>query len=167
MSKGYIARTERASRRSFKATVSTAVMDRHHLLLVRQGIGTNRSRWNLPGGKVRAGESLVYAAVRETREETGYDVRVTSVAGLYSYDSRSGGHRMRFVFFGQIEGGQSDCDGREIIDVRWFTLRQVAAMDDGNLCRPAMLRRIFDDLRNPVRAPLRMLCDLAAQLVAA
>jgi 8-oxo-dGTP diphosphatase len=51
------------------------------VLLVRR---TDDGTWGLPGGGVEAGESWLEAAVRECREETGWQVTVTGVLGAYS-----------------------------------------------------------------------------------
>lgn len=40
--------------------------------------------WALPGGVMELGESVADCAVRETREETGLDVEVTGIVGVYS-----------------------------------------------------------------------------------
>lgn len=39
--------------------------------------------WNLPGGRVEAGETPWDAAIRETREEVGLDVEIVRLTGLY------------------------------------------------------------------------------------
>ena len=44
--------------------------------------------WALPGGFVEANESVLQAAVREAREETGLDVIITGLFGVYSKPGR-------------------------------------------------------------------------------
>ncbi len=39
--------------------------------------------WTLPGGRVHSGESPLYAAVRDIREEVGADVSLVDLVGLY------------------------------------------------------------------------------------
>jgi len=51
------------------------------LLLVRRA---DDKTWALPGGGVEAGETWGEAAVRECREETGWEVEVTAIFGAYS-----------------------------------------------------------------------------------
>ena len=40
--------------------------------------------WALPGGVMELGESVAACAIRETREETGLDVEVVGIVGVYS-----------------------------------------------------------------------------------
>ena len=50
-----------------------------HVLLIR----TNKAGWELPGGRVEPGEDLVEAARREALEESGCEVEVGRLTGLY------------------------------------------------------------------------------------
>lgn len=54
--------------------------DEGRVLLMKR---TDDGTWSLPGGFVDPGESPAETAVRETREETGLDVRVTDLVGVY------------------------------------------------------------------------------------
>ena len=45
---------------------------------------SDNDNWAVPGGAVDLGESLVQAAVRETREETGIDCEVTGLVGIFT-----------------------------------------------------------------------------------
>jgi ADP-ribose pyrophosphatase YjhB (NUDIX family) len=53
----------------------------HEILLMRR---SDNGNWGLPGGYVEPGESVVAAARREVREETGYEVEVGRLVGIYS-----------------------------------------------------------------------------------
>ena len=59
--------------------------------------------WELPGGHIEQGEDPAVTAARETEEETGYQVRVTGIVGVYSWRGlRSAGD---VVFLGEVVGG--------------------------------------------------------------
>jgi ADP-ribose pyrophosphatase YjhB (NUDIX family) len=51
------------------------------ILLIRRSDNQN---WAVPGGAIELGESMVQAAVRETREETGIDCEITGLVGIYT-----------------------------------------------------------------------------------
>src|SRR3954454_12893562 len=51
------------------------------ILLIRR---SDNGNWALPGGAMDLGESLPDAAVRETAEETGIDVEITGLVGIYT-----------------------------------------------------------------------------------
>ncbi len=47
---------------------------------------TDNDKWALPGGGHEIGESITDSVVRETLEETGYDVAVETLTGTYTPD---------------------------------------------------------------------------------
>ena len=64
-----------------EVAVGAVVQRKGELLLVRRARGPAAGDWSLPGGRVRFGEELPEATVRETREETGIDVAVDRFLG--------------------------------------------------------------------------------------
>lgn len=55
--------------------------DKGEILMIRR---TDNGNWALPGGAIDLGESVTQAAIRETKEETGIDVEITGLVGIYS-----------------------------------------------------------------------------------
>lgn len=71
-------------------------------LLVRQNYGAGL--WGIPGGAVEPGESPQEAAVREAREETGLDVELEHLVGVYCLRPERLG--LRFVFKAHVSDGE-------------------------------------------------------------
>lgn len=55
------------------------------LVLLRRAIEPGYGKWVFPGGFVDRGETVVEAAIRETREEASVDVEVRELLGVFSY----------------------------------------------------------------------------------
>ena len=79
-------------------TVATVVMDEAgRVLLVEERID-GKAVLNQPAGHLEPGESLAEAAVRETREETGWDIELTAFIGCYQWQAPDGTAFLRFSY---------------------------------------------------------------------
>lgn len=63
------------------AASAVVVDDEGRIVLQRR---RDNEMWALPGGVMELGESVADCAIRETREETGLDVEVVGIVGVYS-----------------------------------------------------------------------------------
>lgn len=70
-----------------KVAAGTFVVVESKLLLIRRGIEPGYGQWGLPCGFLEPGETPEAAAARETEEETGLQVAIAGLQGLY-YDAR-------------------------------------------------------------------------------
>jgi len=83
--------------------------------------------WCLPGGGVEEGESLAEAGIREIKEETGLDVELTRLVGVYS---RMGGgmHDVHAVLYtAKPMGGELTPQLNEVIEAAYFPFEQLPA----------------------------------------
>jgi len=111
------------------------------LLLIHK---TDNDLWALPGGGHDVGESIAETVVREVKEETGVDVEVTGIVGLYTdprhvmaYDDGEVRQQFSVCFTTRFLGGDLRTSS-ESKEVRWVPPDQLDDLD----IHPSMRRRI-------------------------
>lgn len=103
------------------------------VLLVKRGRDPNRSRWSIPGGSLEVGETVEVAAARETREETGVEVRPLRTVEVMEYveSDASGRTRWHYVLLDvlceYIEGEPEPSSDAE--NARFVPLRELTEYD--------------------------------------
>lgn len=78
--------------------------------------------WALPAGGLEPGETFEQAAVREAREETGYEIELERFVGEYWRPQFPHGGDRRRVFVGRVVGGDPSRHDWESVEVKWFPL---------------------------------------------
>jgi ADP-ribose pyrophosphatase YjhB (NUDIX family) len=126
-------------------------------LLVREGKPSARGRFNLPAGKPEVGETLIEAAVREAKEESGLDVTVDHIVGLYHCPQTSEGFGVvNVVFASSVIGGKvATSDAHP--EVRYFTRAEVADLSAQRLLRGSHIELAMDAHAVGQRLPLDLL----------
>ncbi|GAB6060866.1 NUDIX domain-containing protein [Desulfonatronum parangueonense] len=108
--------------------------------------------WALPGGFIDHGESAEQAAVREAREETGLDVELTGLLGVYSDPRRDPRqHTISTVYTAQAVNPEQMKAGDDAGKVGIFpvdALPSNLAFDHGRILQDYL--RIFQPLNNPI-----------------
>lgn len=124
--------------------VSTIIVNsQKKILFVQEAKAIHRGMWNFPGGHVEFGEHPTKAAIREVREETGLDVSLKSIVGIYSGISPNL-QSLRFVFEAASYGGTPEA-GDEILTLSWMTPGEILGKSDSELVGARFLRQIVQD----------------------
>lgn len=100
-----------------KLAVAAVIADGDRVLLGKRGEGTREpGRWSFPAGFVERGERVEDAARREIREETGVNVLLSSLLGLWS---ETGETVVLAVYAATVESG-TPRPGDDLAEVAWF-----------------------------------------------
>lgn len=89
---------------------------------------TNQIEWEVPAGSIDNNETPIDSAIREFKEETGYDLVTPQI--IHSYHSSNGmSNELIHIVSGQIKSlHQSDYQTDEISSVHWLNSKKVSKM---------------------------------------
>ena len=106
------------------------------LLMVKRGNDPGKGLWSLPGGRVEHGEYLADALRREVSEETGLDVTVGDLVGIFEVVGDP--HYVVLDFFARPEGEVTPEAADDVEEVRWVPLEEVASLE----CTPRFVETL-------------------------
>lgn len=137
-----------------------AVVEREGRFLMVEETAEGRRVLNQPAGHLEPGESLLEAMVRETREETGWDVEGIALIGIYRWAHPN--HSMTFLRVTFAARALAHNPYRSLDEgihcTRWLTCDELAAATE-RLRSPLVLESTTDYLAGR-RYPLELLRDL-------
>lgn len=136
--------------------VSVTLVQGDQVLIIQENKPSVRDTWNFPGGRIEPGEAMFEAAIREVKEETGYDVHLTGTTGVYPFISSLNHPVIMFHFTGKVVGGSLHLGAGEIKDARWVTLPDILADHSMKIRDVEVMRQIVENLKNGVQHSLEL-----------
>jgi ADP-ribose pyrophosphatase YjhB (NUDIX family) len=111
-----------------KIDVRAAVIKDKEILMVQE---TTDNCWAMPGGWADVGDIPSEVAIRECKEESGYDVKPIKVIGVFDAN-RIGGHleffhAFKIIFLCELIGGEARTSD-ETLDVQFFGFDELPAL---------------------------------------
>jgi len=99
------------------------INDKNEILLIKRAAMPAQGFWALPGGYVDWNEKLSQTAIREVKEETGFDVEDINFFGLYDDPTRDqdGRQNIGHCFIAQVHG-KAKMEVSEVEEMKWFSL---------------------------------------------
>lgn len=119
-------------RKAPRVTVDAWIRDPSgRVLLIRRGRPPFQGRWGLPGGFLEWNETTEECCAREAEEETGLEVEVGELLGVYSDPRRDPrGHNVTVLYAATPAPGSREArGGDDAAEARWFSERELAQLE--------------------------------------
>ena len=138
-----------------RLTVATIIERDGRFLLVEEYADGDDLVYNQPAGHLDAHETLAAGAIRETLEETAWEVEVSAVVGVYYWTHPRGDTYVRACFAGTALHHHPDQPLDHGIErAVWLTREEISLL--GSRLRSPMVLRCIDDYLAGKRYPLEL-----------
>jgi 8-oxo-dGTP diphosphatase len=111
------------------------------IILIKRKKAPFAEHWAIPGGFVEYGETVEHAAIRETKEETGLDIEIIKLVGVYSDPMRDPrGHVIAIAFLAREVGGKlvADDDAKAAKSFKITKIPKNLAFDHSKILNDAL-----------------------------
>ncbi|MBZ9572090.1 NUDIX domain-containing protein [Patescibacteria group bacterium] len=96
-------------------------------LLVQEKQPKCYGEWNLPAGRVEKGDSIEATAIKEAKEETGFDIELIDKIDIFQ---EAGENAVKHSFRAKIVGGELKFPKEELLNTHWFSFREIESMKE-------------------------------------
>jgi len=140
-------------------TVATVVVRDGRFLMVEEQ-ANDRLVINQPAGHLEPDESLLAAAVRETMEETAWEVNLTAFIGAYQWKApETGRHYLRLAFAADpVRHFPERALDEGIVQALWLTPEELASEHTRH--RSPLVWKVLEDYLAGQRHPLSLLSNI-------
>ncbi|PID51895.1 MAG: NTP pyrophosphohydrolase [Candidatus Moraniibacteriota bacterium] len=114
----------------FNFAIACIVNSKNEILLQKRGDDGHENLWGLPGGALEINESFADALLRETKEETGLNVTIESLIGIYSdyhatYTNGDKSQTIAAAFLCSPQNETFKIDGKETLKLQYFAKNDI------------------------------------------
>ena len=99
------------------------------IVLIKRKHDPYKGHWAIPGGILEGDETIEETAVREAKEETGLDIKLTGIVGVYSKAGRDTRGRFVTVAYTAVPIGgilEAADDAQEFLKTKDYATLQLA-----------------------------------------
>ena len=136
---------------------SSCVINNNKILMVQENKSDIQGLWDLPGGKVKINEDIKQAAIRETLEETGYNIDLDNILLIQNYITNRGVLLIIYFYATLSDSRQVEYRKSEISNVKWFTLEEIKNMSKKNIRGGDGIDKLLYNIENQIKYPLDIL----------
>ena len=137
------------SERKLIINAGAVIIENNKILLVQEAEAPFTGKWNFPLGQIESDELISDTVKREVKEETGYDIKLTYFLGVYQSLSQPRVNVVIVMFKAKPIDGKLEFDKKELLQSKWFDLKEFNNLSDNQLFHPEMRRVVTKALENP------------------